>query len=90
MERIAENWQALDDNLRERQAVLKLCIGKLEPSDRQRIERFYGGETRAAEMAQTEGIPLRTFYRKLQKIRECLLNCISKAMEAKGGVNGPY
>lgn len=90
LDRIAEGWQDLDDAWKERQAALKKCVGKLDPVDRHRLERHYGRDVKAAEIADSEGIPLRTFYRKIQKIRKFLLDCISRSTEAEGGAHGRY
>ena len=90
LDRIAEGWEGLDDSWAERQAALKTCVGKLPETDRERLELHYGSDARAADIAEAEGIPLRTFYRKIQKIRKFLLDCISKTTEAEGGAHGRY
>lgn len=90
LDRIAEGWQDFEESWSERQSALKICIGKLPPTDRRRLERYYSKEGKASELAASEGIPLRTFYRKLQKLREILLNCISRTMEAEEGAHGRY
>jgi RNA polymerase sigma-70 factor (ECF subfamily) len=88
IDRIADHWEQADDTWEERQWALKNCIAKLAPEDRRRLEEFYSGEACAADMAKSEGASLRTFYRKIQKLRECLLSCISGALDDKRGNNG--
>jgi RNA polymerase sigma-70 factor, ECF subfamily len=88
MDRIAESWQQYGDNWGDRETALKHCIGKLAPVDRRRLEDFYAGDNPAAEMAKSEGLSLRTFYRKIQKLRECLLNCISRTLDGEGESHG--
>jgi RNA polymerase sigma-70 factor (ECF subfamily) len=88
LDRIVEGWQEMDDTWTERQKALRQCIGKLEPSDRKKLEHYYSRSIGAKEMADAEGVSLRTFYRKLEKLRRFLLGCISKSMEAEGGVHG--
>ncbi len=88
LDRIVEGWQAFDDTWTERQQALRKCMGKLEPSDRKKLEQYYSRSIGAQEMAESEGISLRTFYRKLEKLRRLLLSCISKTMEPEGGAHG--
>ncbi len=88
LDRIADSWEQFDETWGDRQIALKQCIGKLPQADRQRLEQFYSAQSRATEMARSEGLSLRTFYRKIQKIRECLLKCISRTMDSDWGSHG--
>lgn len=80
LDAVAEHWQERDEYSSERQAALQSCLGKLDRSDRQILDQHYASGKRAPEIAATQDIPLRTYYRKIQKIRELLLNCISKTI----------
>ena len=88
LDRIEEGWKEFDDTWLERQAALKECFGKLDATDRQRLEYYYRGDAKPKEMASSEGISLRTFYRKVQKLRKILLVCIAKAMDTGGDMHG--
>ena len=88
IDRIVDHWEQVDDGWGDRQSALKNCIGKLAPADRSRLEDFYGGEACASDMAKSEGLSLRTFYRKIQKLRECLLSCISRSLDDQRGNHG--
>ncbi len=88
LELVAERWQDFDELSDERQAALKTCLTKLGPSDRQILDEHYASNRRAPEIAAAENIPLRTYYRKIQKIRELLLHCISRTIESEGNLHG--
>jgi RNA polymerase sigma-70 factor (ECF subfamily) len=87
LDRIQESWQEIDDTWAERQSALAKCIEKLEAKDRQRLADYYGGaHCGRKEMADAQGVSLRTLYRRIQRIRKFLLDCISKTMEARSGI----
>lgn len=88
LDRISEGWQELDDMWADRQTALSKCIKKLNATGRRQLEHYYGGDVGPQEMADAEGVSLRTMYRKIQRLRKLLLECISKTIEAEGGAHG--
>lgn len=83
MDRISACWQdfKFEQDWQERDAALRECVSKLNTEDRHRLENHYYGGVKAQQAADDEGISLRTFYRKIDKIRRQLLDCIMKSME---------
>lgn len=76
VDRIAECRSDLDATWDERQEALSSCLTKLKATDRAWLEDFYGGIRKPRQIAKDEGVSLRTFYRKVQKLRKTLLDCI--------------
>lgn len=88
LERVSDGWQRLDDEWGNRQSALAACIQKLSAPDRQVLHRYYSESVSPQGLAEEEGMPLRSWYRKIQRLRKVLLECISKTLTADERVHG--
>jgi RNA polymerase sigma-70 factor, ECF subfamily len=65
------------DFLREQ---LVTCIEKLTKNEREIIQRYYGDEECARNVALQIGQKVNTFYHALKRIRLALFNCLQRAL----------
>jgi RNA polymerase sigma-70 factor (ECF subfamily) len=65
--------------LQARLQALEQCLGKLSQDDQKLIEQRYTGKATADDLVQQFAISRRTLFRKLDRIRRVLLECISRA-----------
>lgn len=66
-----------------RGAVLKQCLGKLKPRDRQLIEARYRRNVTARQLANELSRPADNVYKALQRIRQNLQQCIERTLAAE-------
>jgi RNA polymerase sigma-70 factor (ECF subfamily) len=84
IERLALERQEQEPVLQERLQALELCLHELPPDDRELIRQRYQNQKRTEEMVEQLGSSRRTFFRKLDRIRRSLLECINRRMAAEG------
>jgi RNA polymerase sigma-70 factor (ECF subfamily) len=78
IERLAAEREQMGPVLQERLAALEVCLERLPSEDRQLLRRRYQGKARAEELAQDSGGSRRTLFRKLERIRRILFECINQ------------
>jgi RNA polymerase sigma-70 factor, ECF subfamily len=83
IERLAREREEHEPMLQARLQALENCLQDLPPADRELIRQRYQGQARIEEMVRRAGASRRTFFRKLDRIRRSLLECINRrtAME---------
>lgn len=84
LERLARERQEQEPVLQVRLQALELCLQDLPPDDRELIRCRYQGQTSAEEMARQAGASRRTFFRKLDRIRRSLRECINRRLAMEG------
>jgi RNA polymerase sigma-70 factor (ECF subfamily) len=78
IERLAAEREQMEPVLQERLAALELCLEKLPSEERQLLQRRYQDKARAEELTQDNGGSRRTLFRKLERIRRILFECITR------------
>jgi RNA polymerase sigma-70 factor (ECF subfamily) len=68
--------------LQARLQALEHCLEELSPADRELIGWRYAGKTKAEELVGRFAPSRRTLFRKLDRIRRLLFDCISRRVEA--------
>jgi RNA polymerase sigma-70 factor (ECF subfamily) len=76
---------AREDALATRRASLEECLQQLRPQQRKIVEQCYGGGGPLHELAATLGLSANALYLKLRRLREVLLDCVTRraAREAR-------
>jgi RNA polymerase sigma-70 factor (ECF subfamily) len=78
IERLAAEREQMEPVLQARLAALEACLERLPSKDQQLLQRRYQGKARSAELVQDGGGSRRTLFRKLERIRRVLFECISQ------------
>lgn len=81
LKKLAETQFARSDLLENRRVMLKDCVAKLAPSDREIVDRYYyQGRKTVAEVAAELSRPTNTVLRALVRIRRALRVCVDRAL----------
>lgn len=75
---IAETRDALESELDQRRAALSLCLQRLSPDDVSLLQRRYCDSTTIAALAEEAGRTAKALYRRLDRIRELLFDCVRR------------
>ncbi len=67
-----------EDELSTRRASLEDCLLQLRPQQREIVEQSYGSGRPLHELAATLGLSANALYLKLRRLREVLLDCITR------------
>jgi RNA polymerase sigma-70 factor (ECF subfamily) len=78
IERLAAQRERMEPVLQARLVALEACLEQLPRQDQELIQRRYQGKARADELMQESGDSRRTLFRKLDRIRRVLFECISR------------
>lgn len=84
---VAEEQAAQQPMLERRFAALNDCLSRLSPDDRRLIEQRYQSEQSIKALAESEGHPADTLYKRLKRLRERLLRCINMKLAEGGGLS---
>jgi RNA polymerase sigma-70 factor (ECF subfamily) len=84
IDRLAVEHQEQEPVLQARLLALEQCLQDLPPDDRELIRQRYQGPKRTEEMVRQLGASRRTFFRKLDRIRRSLLECINRRTATEG------
>ncbi len=79
---IAETLQESNERSNERAKVMVECLSKLSAEDRRLLELRYGNSKTLKSIAQEEQGDPKMFYRRLEKIRQTLLECIDRHFQS--------
>lgn len=71
--------EVLDDRLK----ALAECLGKLAPPDRELLSLRYTGDSSIRQLAEETGRSVHTLYKKLERIRNSLVLCVNRAVDAE-------
>lgn len=78
--RLARRREQLGDHLQARLAALDLCLERLPEADRRLLRDRYEGRVPVDELAGRSGVPRRTLFRRLERVRRGLYECVSRRL----------
>jgi RNA polymerase sigma-70 factor (ECF subfamily) len=78
IERLAAQREQMEPELTARLAALEACLERLPSADQLLLRRRYQGKERAEELVHDGGCSRRTLFRKLERIRRLLFECINR------------
>lgn len=84
VEQLARERESYEPVLQARLVALDHCLEKLAPADRELIQQRYQNKLRAEELVQRGQTSRRTLFRKLDRIRRLLHECINRQLAAAG------
>ena len=84
MELVAEQTVELEDELREREAVLNNCIGRLKEKHRQMLHLRYQEGFTVERLAETLGSTAKAIYQALSRVHKALFDCVERHLSATG------
>lgn len=80
VEQLAARLLEEDQYFQQRQAALSHCLEKLPVPQRELVEEYYQSAGTIREFARTRGLRVEALYKKLQRIRTALEECITAAL----------
>jgi RNA polymerase sigma-70 factor, ECF subfamily len=83
---LVERRDVLSGEMERRFAHLTECLGKLAPEQRQMVQGYYY-ERRPVEELAGGNRSVEAIYKALQRIRQALFDCVSRAIKAEGGAS---
>ncbi len=83
LEQLADTVQEEEELLEDRRAALADCRKKLNEDDQQLLNQCYAPDARVEQVAQSLERKATSVYRSLRRIRQLLLDCIKKTVDAK-------
>src|SRR5262245_46406577 len=84
LETVAQERQQTADLFELRRQALEGCLARLEPADRDLVERHYRKRMSMPEIAEATGRNIHTLYKSIQRIRRQLMLCINGSVAAEG------
>lgn len=84
VERLARERETHEPILLARLQALEYCLQQLAAADRALIQQRYHDKTKAATLVQQAGTSRRSLFRKLDRIRRLLFDCVSKRVSTAG------
>ena len=66
---------------------ISILAGKLPPEQRQTVESYYYERTPVERLAERSGRSVEALYKVLQRVRQALLDCVTRALKAEGGAS---
>jgi RNA polymerase sigma-70 factor, ECF subfamily len=84
VEQLAQERERHEPVLQARLVALDACLQELRPVDRELIRKRYQTKARAEELVADFGPSRRTLFRRLDRIRRVLFECISRRVAAQG------
>lgn len=82
---LVERRTALDSEMERRFSHLADCLRKLAPEQRQTVERYYYERRPVEELAAQAGRSVEAVYKILQRVRQALGECVTRALKLEGG-----
>jgi RNA polymerase sigma-70 factor, ECF subfamily len=84
VERLAREREAHEPTLQVRLQALDRCLEELAPSDRELIQQRYREKVKTEELVDQGGRSRRTLFRRLERIRRLLQDCINRRVAGMG------
>jgi RNA polymerase sigma-70 factor (ECF subfamily) len=81
---LIERRAALAEEMDRRFAHLGDCLRKLAPEQRLTVERYYYERRPVEELARQTGRSVEAIYKTLQRIRQALFDCVTRALKMGG------
>ncbi len=85
IETFSDEYTQHEEVLELRLAALAECLQKLTPEDRELVHQRYWDEENLRAVARERGVNEDRFYRRLQRIRQLLQQCIARTIAMQGG-----
>lgn len=82
--RLADEAVASEQRHDAQREALDFCLQKLPPPQRDLILAAYEKGTRIDELAEARGETAMSLYKKLQRLRQALLECVRRAITQEG------
>lgn len=82
IEVLADDYSSASERHEARLDALPGCLEKLGEEDRKMVATRYRGEGSVRDIADQNGIPASTVYKRLIRIRASLRDCVSRALKA--------
>lgn len=82
---LVERRAELGEEMERRFSHLANCLHKLAPEQRHTVERYYYVRQPVEELAAQAGRSVEAIYKSLQRIRQVLFDCVTRALQAEGG-----
>jgi RNA polymerase sigma-70 factor (ECF subfamily) len=79
---LVDGRSQLQHRLDHRRSALADCLRRLSPADRQLLREHYHDRVSIAHIASRTRRSVHTLYKAVQQIRQRLMRCIDRAMEA--------
>lgn len=84
VERLAREREAHEPILLARLQALEYCLQQLAPADRALIQQRYHDKSKAEVLVQQAGTSRRSLFRRLDRIRRLLFECVSRRVSTAG------
>ncbi len=84
---LVERRAALGEEMDRRFSHLGDCLRKLAPEQRQTVERYYYERVPVEQLAAQTSRSVEAIYKALQRIRQALFDCVTRALKAEGGAS---
>ena len=84
LERFTALWAEVEVSIREEQAALEVCLGRLAPRAREVVRLRYFEALNATQVAERLGSVAGSVRVQLQRIREQLRECIAAQLRSQG------
>jgi len=83
LEHLAQERIEEQDLLKQRREILRHCLERLAPKDRDLLGMRYAAQTTIAQLASDIGTPAKQLYRALERIRHNLIKCVNRRLAAE-------
>lgn len=84
MQELTEVYIENDSLLEDRRQHLSNCMTKLSPEDSELIKERYSSQGTLGEVAEKIGVTANTLYKRLQRVRKQLHECINHTIASSG------
>ncbi len=78
LELLADTRESLSPALEAQMEALHECLGKVGPEATELLKRRYGDSGTVASLAAERGKTAKTFYRRLDRLRDLIADCIER------------
>ena len=86
VEVLAQEPIPTEKTFEEERSALEDCLSRLPPADRELIGMRYATRTTIANVADASGLPAKSLYRALERIRRALAECVERKLAVDGGL----
>ena len=87
LEMLADTRESLTPVLDAQMEALQECLGKIDADAAELLKRRYSDSETVASLAAERGKTAKTFYRRLDRLRDLIAECIERRVGALGTVS---
>lgn len=80
IDELAASPDHLVSGISEQRVAMETCLGKLEPTQRQLIERCYQGKENIKSIANEMAVTPTALYLRLHRLRKALVDCVGRQL----------